>query len=369
MDLSKKILKQLVEIKSYSGQEKNLADCIMDLCQKNHLPAEKQDKNIVIKYLAGSKKCLIFNAHMDTVNAGNPQSWQYPPFGKKAGVVKEGKMFGLGTSDDKGGITSLLLLAKTFLNKKPPIDIFITFVVNEELEGTGSQSFLSWFKQNHINKYQDVSVIIAEPTDCYFIEIGHRGNYFLQLKTTGVTGHSSNPEIIENQSIEKMLIAILKIKKLSKELKTFYFDKTLGYPTVCLTGLTSSKASVNKIPFECYSNWDIRTTPFLHDKLLNILEKKLGEEVSIKLIGKPANYGLTENSSNIVKVFKKTVSNLKINISQASNDICFFTQIGIPAVAFGPGNKESVHKENEFIELKNIQKSVDIYSQVIEAYF
>ena len=145
MNLSQKNLKQLIQIKSYSGQEKELADFIMAFCQKNNMPAENQDENIIIKYLVGSKKCLIFNAHLDTVKEGSISSWTYPPFGKKAGIIKDGKMFGLGSSDDKGGITSLLLLALEFKNKKTPIDLFFTFVVNEEIDGSGTESFVNYF--------------------------------------------------------------------------------------------------------------------------------------------------------------------------------------------------------------------------------
>lgn len=368
MELSQKILKQLIQIKSYSGQEKELADFIMDFCQKNNLPAEKQDGNIIIKYLVSSKKCLIFNAHLDTVKEGNISSWVYPPFGKEAGVIDDKKIYGLGASDDKGGITSLLLLALEYKNKKPPIDLFFTFVINEEIDGSGTKSFVNYFIEKFAKNYHDVSVVIAEPTNCNKIEIGHRGNTFIKIKTTGDSGHSSNPDKIKIHCIEKMIKVISKIKRLEKEIQTFYFDDVLGYPTICLTGFNSSKSSVNKVPSECNTTWDIRTTPLLHDKFMNILGKKLGKEVEVKLIGKPINYGLTDINSKIVGVFKKIAPNLEIKISPGSNDTTFFTSIGIPAITFGPGNKEAIHKENEYIELKNINKSVDIYKKIISNY-
>ncbi|PIU74173.1 hypothetical protein COS77_02970 [Candidatus Roizmanbacteria bacterium CG06_land_8_20_14_3_00_34_14] len=368
MNLSQKNLKQLIQIKSYSGQEKELADFIMAFCQKNNMPAENQDENIIIKYLVGSKKCLIFNAHLDTVKEGSISSWTYPPFGKKAGIIKDGKMFGLGSSDDKGGITSLLLLALEFKNKKTPIDLFFTFVVNEEIDGSGTESFVNYFIDKFAKNYNDVSVIIAEPTNCKKIEIGHRGNIFLKLTTTGNSGHSSNPEKITTKSIEKMIKIVSKIKKLEKELQMFYFDDVLGYPTICLTGFNTSKSSINKIPSECNTTWDIRTTPLLHDKFINILGKKLGKDAEIELIGKPVSYGLTEKNSKIVNLFKKIVTDLEITISHSSNDSAFFTNIGIPAITFGPGNKEVIHQENEFVELENIKKSLSVYKNLINNY-
>ena len=368
MNLSQKILKQLIQIKSYSGQEKKLADYIMVFCQKNNIPAENHNGNIIIKYSVCSQKCLIFNAHLDTVKEGDISSWTYPPFGKKAGMIKNGKIYGLGSSDDKGGIASLLLLALEYKNKKPPVDLFFTFVVKEEIDGSGTESFVNYFIDKFAKKYNDVSVVITEPTNCNSIEIGNRGNIFIKIKTTGNSGHSSNPGKIKIHSIEKMIKVISKIKKLEKEIQMFYLDDILGCPTICLTGFNSSKTSVNKVPSDCYTTWDVRTTPLLHDKFMNILKKKLNDDVEIELIGKPINYGLTEKNSKIVNIFKKIVNNLEIKISPGSNDSTFFTSIGIPTVTFGPGNKEAIHKENEYIELKNINKSIDIYKELISNY-
>lgn len=368
MNEIKEILKQLVQIKSYSGQEKELADFITVFCQKNNLPAENQDGNIVIKYLVGSQKCLIFDAHLDTVKEGNISAWTYPPFGKKAGVINDGKLYGLGASDNKASIAVFLFLALKFIKNPPPIDIFFTFVTEEEIDGSGSQSFLSYFINNYAKSYKDVSVIIGEPTDCNKIEIAHRGNIFIKIKTTGDSGHSSNPNKIKVHSIEKMIKIISKIKKLEKEIQTFYFDDILGYPTICLTGFNSLNSSVNKVPADCYTTWDVRTTPLLHNKFINILGKKLGNDAEIELIGKPVNCGITEKNSKIVNLFRKIVSNLEITVSPGSNDMTFFTNIGIPAITFGPGNKEVIHQKNEFVELENIKKSFSIYKDLIKNY-
>ena len=368
MDLSQEILKQLIKIKSYSGQENELANFIMVFCKKNDLPVEKQDNNIIVKYLTGSKKCLIFNAHMDTVKEGNPLLWKFSPFGEKSGIIKDGKLYGLGASDDKGSIATLLLLALNYKNITPPIDIFFTFVTNEETNGAGTKSFINFFMNQYATKYTEVSAIIAEPTDCDFIEIGHRGNIFLKLKIKGDSGHSSNPDNIKIHSLEKMIKIIAKIKKLEKEIKIFYYDDILGYPTICLTGFNSSESSINKVPSECNTTWDIRTTPLLHDKFIDILKRKVGNNIEIELVDKPINYSLTEENSKIINIFKKNTNNLAIKIAKGSNDTVFFNEIGIPALTFGPGNKNTIHKENEYIEIKNINKAIQIYTDVIKTF-
>lgn len=368
MDINQKILKQLVQIESFSGQEEKLADFIMGFCQKNNLPVEKQSENVVIKYLTGSKKCLIFNAHMDTVKPGDVSLWKYPPFGKDGGIVKDGKLYGLGASDDKAGIASFLSLALLLKNKKPPIDIIFTFVTKEEVDGFGTKSFVSFFSEKYLKSYKEIAVIIGEPTNLSSLEIGNRGNYFLKLITHGDSGHGSQPQLIKKHAIEEMIEVIATVKKIGKELETKYKDKILGSPTFALTGIQTQGNSPNKIPDSCYSIWDVRTTPKLHSKLLSIIKKQLKAKATIELVVNPVSYALTSPKEKVISILKSLVPSLNIKISPGSNDTCFFTQIGLPAVTFGPGSKKVIHKENEYVELKNIDKAVEIYHQIINLF-
>lgn len=368
MNLNQEILKQLVQIESYSGQEEKLASFIMVFCQKNNLMVEKQNKNIVIKFLTGSKKCLIFNAHMDTVKPGDIKLWKYLPFGKNAGIVKDGKLYGLGASDDKAGIASFLSLALFLKNKKSPVDIIFAFVTKEEVDGSGTKSFVSFFSEKYSKSYKEIAVIIGEPTNLNSLEIGNRGNYFIKLITHGDSGHGSQPHAIKQHAIEEMIEVITIVKKIGKELGTKYKDKILGCPTFSLTGIQTPGNSPNKIPDTCYSIWDIRTTPKLHNKLLSIMKKELKGKAAIELISNPVSYALTSPKEKVISILKCLVPSLNIKIAPGSNDTCFFTQAGIPAVTFGPGNKEAIHKENEYVEVKNVDKAVEIYQQVINYY-
>lgn len=368
MNQIEEILKQLVQIKSYSGQEKELADFIMAFCQKNNLPVENQDGNIIIKYLTHSQKCLIFNAHLDTVKEGNISTWTYPPFGKKAGVIKSGKLYGLGASDDKAGITSFLSLALLLKNKKLAIDIFLIYVTKEEIDGSGSKSFVSFFSKKYLSSYKKVAAIIGEPTNLKKVEIGNRGNYFLKITTYGDSGHGSQPALIKKHAIEEMIQVIAQIKIISNKLAVKYKDPILGSPTFSLTGIQTPKSSLNKVPDTCYSIWDIRTTPKLHYKLIKVIKEKLKNKVNIELMVNPVSFVLTSPKEKIVTILKKIIPSLGITISPGSNDVYFFNKAGIPAVVFGPGNKEVIHKENEYVELTNIYKSIEIYSQIINDF-
>lgn len=359
------LLADLVKIQSYSGQESTLASFIVDWTQQQNLKVEKQEGNVVIKFIVNSSKALIFNAHMDTVKPGNVDSWSFPPIGVHAGVLKKGKLYGLGASDDKAAIASFLSLAVQLQKSPPPLDVFIVFVTSEETDGSGSQSFVRYFQNKHAANYQEVAAIIGEPTDLHAVEIGHRGNIFLQITTQGDSGHGSQPLNIKTHAVMENIKAINKITTLGKSLSEKYSDPVLGKPSFCLTGIQCDTSSPNTVSSRCWSTWDIRTTPKIHDKAVSLIQKTLGKNVEITYLGTPAPFGFTSPESKIIKSIQNLVPNVKVAISPGSNDICAFTSAGIPAVAYGPGQKDTIHKPNEYVQLQSVTNAVKLYKQLI----
>ncbi len=59
---------------------------------------------------------------------------------------------------------------------------------------------------------------------------------------------------------------------------------------------------------------------------------------------------------------------LKLTVSRGASDQCFFTQAGIPAVIFGPGEKSVCHKENEWVEVDQLDKAVKFYQLIINKF-
>ena len=97
-----KLLRQLVEIPSYSGEEAEIRNFIKDWFEEKGIDAFVQDENLVVHFRGKDKaRAFLFNSHMDTVVAGD--GWNTDPFS----LVKKGeKVFGLGASDMKSGIVA-----------------------------------------------------------------------------------------------------------------------------------------------------------------------------------------------------------------------------------------------------------------------
>ena len=357
------LLQKLIRIPSFSGHEEKLAACIGQWAKKHGLPVVTQEGNVVIKFTGYGSKALILNAHMDTVEPGKLSHWS-----EKAGVIRDGKLFGLGASDDKASIAAFLNVALQLKEFPPSIDVFIVFVTCEETDGSGSKAFVKYFQNKHQGHYREASAIIGEPTNLSSIEIGHRGNMFIKVTTFGDAGHGAQPEKIRQHAIYNQIQVIGTIKKMAKKWAEKYKDAVLGKPSFCLTGLQSGSSSVNKVPAGCSSTWDIRTTPALHNDVIPLLQKELGGNSKIEFVCNPAPYGLASAKTKIVGLLQQLVPGIEIKISPGSNDICVFQAGNIPAICFGPGNKNTIHKPDEFVETDKVYQSVAIYLKVIQGY-
>lgn len=363
-----KILADLVKIESLSGKEENLATFLIKHLTSLGFKPFSQEGNVILQIKGENKEnAIVFNAHMDTVPPGDLTSWKYPPVGKKAGVCMENKLYGLGASDDKAGIASLLLLAKKLVDKPPKNDVWLTFVVKEEVDGSGTKNFIKWFtSEGWLKKYEKISAVICEPTDLEEIKIGHRGNIFTSITVHGDGGHGSKPSAIKLNVIKNMYKVINEIEKIAAQWATTYQHPVLGHPTLAITTISAGNPlSPNKFADSCSITLDIRTTPELHNFAISLLKKALKKfKVRIELLYEPALFGNTDPNAEIVTKAKQ-ITGGKITINIGSNDLCFFTEAKIPGIIFGPGNNATIHKTNEYCEFKKIEEAANIYNQLI----
>lgn len=365
-----KLLQQLVQIKSTSGHEENLADFILDYCRKKNIPAVRQEGNIII-HIPGkdSSLALIFNAHLDTVSPGDEDSWKYKPYGPGAGKIAGGKLYGLGASDDKAAIAAMLVLAET---RWALPDLWFIFVIKEETDGSGTAAFLEWFTDQSANwrikTYKYIAAIIGEPTDLAQVEIGHRGNAFLKLVTHGTTGHAAKTYEGKKLAIAQMLAAISRLEAAFKIWEKTYKDYFLGSPGLNITGINTPGNVLKKVPGICEATLDIRTTPKLHPQLMKLLGNLLGENIVIEEIHQPQPPGLTSPQSKIVRIFHHLLPEVPHTVSVGSTDLFQFTAKGIDAVVFGPGNMKSIHKENEYVELSKVEECAAIYKKIVDTF-
>jgi succinyl-diaminopimelate desuccinylase len=132
--------------------------------------------------------CVHFNGHHDVVETGH--GWTTDPFGAE---VKDGRIYGRGTCDMKGGIAASVIAVEAFLDTHPDFSgaIEISATADEESGGYGGVAYLAehgWFDPARVQH-----VIIPEPLNKDRICLGHRGVWWAEIETKGRIAHGSMP--------------------------------------------------------------------------------------------------------------------------------------------------------------------------------
>jgi succinyl-diaminopimelate desuccinylase len=137
--------------------------------------------------------CVHFNSHIDVVEAGD--GWTVDPF---AGVVKNGRVYGRGACDMKGGLAASIIAVEAFLDTYPdfPGAIEISGTADEESGGFGGVAHLA--KLGYFSKPKVDHVIIPEPLNKDRICLGHRGVWWAEIETKGEIAHGSMPFLGDN---------------------------------------------------------------------------------------------------------------------------------------------------------------------------
>jgi succinyl-diaminopimelate desuccinylase len=136
----------------------------------------------------GPGPCVHFNSHIDVVRTGS--GWTVDPF---AGVVKDGKVFGRGACDMKGGLAASIVAVEALIDSGAdlPGALEISGTVDEESGGYGGVHYLAergWFSPPRVDH-----VIIPEPLNVDRVCIGHRGVWWAEIETHGRIAHGSMP--------------------------------------------------------------------------------------------------------------------------------------------------------------------------------
>ena len=132
--------------------------------------------------------CVHFNSHIDVVDVG--QGWKTDPFG---GSLIEGRIYGRGACDMKGGLAASIVAAEAFIATFPDYAgaIEISGTADEESGGYGGVAYLA--ELGYFNPRRVQHVIIPEPLHKDRICLGHRGGWWAEIETFGEIAHGSMP--------------------------------------------------------------------------------------------------------------------------------------------------------------------------------
>ena len=313
-------------------------------------------------------KSIMFNGHVDTVPVGDIKKWSMDPY---SAIIKDNKLFGRGSTDMKGAIASMIIAMKFIMNnvKKFNGKIIFTGVMAEETTGLGTQKIVEE------NIKADMAVV-GEPSD-EKIYRAHKGTMWFNLSTYGKLEHSSESNSESNNAIINMMKLIMEINEISKELETIE-NNLVGHPSINI-GLIDGGTKQNMIADSCRISIDRRTLPEektdeILDKLrirldgLRSLDDRLTFDLEIDTIREAVEVVESEQIVQEVKNALNKVINKNPTISgmKATTDMSILVNQGnIPSVIYGPGFIKQAHTVDEFIEVKRLVESSQVYAEIL----
>ena len=313
-------------------------------------------------------KSIMFNGHVDTVPVGDIKKWSMDPY---SAIIKDNKLFGRGSTDMKGAIASMIIAMKFIMNNVEKFNgkIIFTGVMAEETTGLGTQKIVEE------NIKADMAVV-GEPSD-EKIYRAHKGTMWFNLSTYGKLEHSSESNSESNNAIINMMKLIMEINEISKELETIE-NNLVGHPSINI-GLIDGGTKQNMIADSCRISIDRRTLPEektdeILDKLrirldgLRSLDDRLTFDLEIDTIREAVEVVESEQIVQEVKNALNKVINKNPTISgmKATTDMSILVNQGnIPSVIYGPGFIKQAHTVDEFIEVKRLVESSQVYAEIL----
>jgi len=193
-----------VDCSKYIISELEGLGCLNDI----HLLPEAPDHSpVVVAKWTGRDESLpiiLLNSHYDVVPAAR-EDWTVEPF---AAIRQDGRVYGRGTQDMKcvciQYIEAIRKLIAVQPDYKPQRTIYLTFVPDEEIGGSGMAAFLSSALYKSL---PGIAIALdeglASETDTYSVFYGERLPWWVDITATGNTGHGSR--FIENTAVEQIV--------------------------------------------------------------------------------------------------------------------------------------------------------------------
>jgi succinyl-diaminopimelate desuccinylase len=315
---------------------------------------------IAEKGLSSVKSPIVLSGHFDTVPLGN-KSWRVDPF---AGKVIDGKIYGRGSSDMKGGLAAMILASIEAFSEVPPEGgIRLIFSADEEY---GCRGISKLVRENR-GLGNACAIVVGEPTANMPVT-SHKGAIFLKAVTSGKTAHSSMPELGIN-AIYKAARSITRIADLDFEAEP---DPLLGSSTISV-GTINGGLNINSVPDRTEFTIDIRTTSkTVHSSVINKLRRLLGDETAIEKLVDVHPLCNSEDDPFVQMVYEvcdvvrrdypKTLSYL------TDGAVLQKLYNNAPTVILGPGQPEMAHQTDEFCHLDKLHQAVNIYKNIISKW-
>lgn len=341
--------------------------------------------NVIGRYEgARAGRCVHFNGHLDVVEAG--RGWSVDPF---AAIVRDGRIYGRGTCDMKGGLAAAIVATEALIDSGLPLPgaIEISGTVDEESGGYGGVAYLAergWFAPERVQH-----VIIPEPLNVDRVCIGHRGVWWAEIETLGRIAHGSMPFL--GDSAIRHMGAVL--ERLEHELLPRLAARQTVMPVVPAAARQST-LNINSLHGGQPEGHEGLPSPCVADSCRIVLDRRFLVEESLaavkgevrelleRLVAERRGFGyrlrdlfevlptMADPAGPVVQATQAAIRSVlgrepQIVCSPGTYDQKHIDRIGRlkDCIAYGPGILDLAHQPDEYVSIDDLVTSAQVMAR------
>lgn len=357
---------------------------------------------VVAGRLAGSGKgpSLALNGHVDVVPGGDRSAWRYDPW---AGDVTDGKLWGRGAADMKGGVACALMAAWALREARVQLagDLWLHVDADEEVVGQSLRELLK--RMPSVD-----AALVAEPTDLAVLPVegglvhvrievsgreSHAGNRYRSIHAGG---HGATAGI---NAIEKAMRVAQALQDLERQWGNLRHHPLLppgfnsimpgmiaGGPGGGEDGQLRTISNPGTSPDYCSLEYNIWYLP--GQTLKEIQEEVEGYVADVSRLDPwlrdhpprfswklrniyfpPAETPLDHPFVNAISQ-SMAAANVPVRIEafQAASELAWYAERGIPGVIFGPGRIAQAHGPDEYVEVEQLVTACKVMALTATAW-
>ena len=370
MSATLELLKDLIRRESVTPEDAGCQDTLATRLQGLNFKEERLNFNDTqnIWLRRGNQKPLFtFLGHTDVVPPGPLSTWQSPPFEP---TLTDGKLYGRGTADMKGGIACFITAVERFIENHPNHQGSIAILLTSDEEGIATNGVVKAVEVLEQRQEKIDWCLVGEPSSDKklgdVIRVGRRGSLCAKLTVIGIQGHVAYPELADNP-IHRFAPALKELTEEVWDQGNAFFPPT----SLQVSNINAGTGAENIIPGSAEVQFNLRFCTELDEDMIKqrtkaILDKhNFNYDMQWRLSGHPF---LTERGALIDATHAaiKTVTGFEPldDTGGGTSDGRFIAPTGAQVIELGPLN-ETIHKINEHIAVADLEILTQIYEQIL----
>jgi len=321
---------------------------------------------LVWRQVSPTAPWILFESHLDTVGVAG---MTIDPFGA---LVEAGRIYGRGACDTKGSGAAMLWALREYAHKgRGRNNIALLYAVDEEALKHG----VDGFAQKHLPTlgWRPVGAIVGEPTELQPV-VAHNGVVRWSVRTHGLAAHSSDPS--QGRSAISMMVRVVQALE-ERYIARLSASHPLVGPARCSINIINGGTAINIIPDLCEIRIDRRVVPGedphqVLPKVRRVLEELRHEMPALEysvgdlFVDVPLD---PKGGEAFFAPVQQTLASLglpsELKGVPYGTDGSTLGAAGIPVVVLGPGNIARAHTVDEYLELEQLERAIEVYGALM----